>query len=384
MKIVIAPDSFKESLSALQVATIIEKGFKEVFPEAIYIKCPIADGGEGTVVTMIEATNGEIHHIDVIGPLGVPVKAFFGLSNNKKQGFIEMAAASGLELVPPALRNPLLTTSYGTGELITACLDIGVEHIIIGIGGSATNDGGAGMLQALGAKLLDIDGQQIKLGGSGLADLFNIDVNEMDPRLTHCQFSIACDVSNPLIGENGASVIFGPQKGATADHIKELDRNLEHFADTIKRDLGVDVHYIPGAGAAGGMGAALLAFLKAELRPGFDIIANTLNLELKMKGADLVITGEGRLDNQSLNGKVPIGVAQLAKKQKIPVIAIAGSLGDDLDHLQQYGIDSVFSILHKVSSLAEALSGAENNLYNCSKNVAYTLKLNLFKLGGDI
>ncbi|MEX6159601.1 glycerate kinase [Providencia manganoxydans] len=377
MKIVIAPDSFKESLSALKVATIIEDGFKEVFPQATYIKCPIADGGEGTVVTMIEATDGEIRFIDVIGPLGTSVQAFYGLSQNKQQAFIEMAAASGLELVPVELRNPLLTTSYGTGELIKACLDTGVKQIIIGIGGSATNDGGAGMLQALGAKLLDSHGQQIKLGGLALADLAHIDVSMMDPRIKECQFSIACDVSNPLIGKNGASVIFGPQKGATDEHIQILDKNLEHFADIIKRDLHVEVHYIAGAGAAGGMGAALLAFFQAELKPGFDIIAKTLDLESKIKEANLVITGEGRLDSQSLNGKVPFGVAQLAKKHHIPVIAIVGSLGDDLSHLQQYGIDAAFSILHKVSTLPEALNSAESNLFNCTKNIANTLNIKI-------
>lgn len=377
MKIVIAPDSFKESLSALKVATVIENGFKEVFPHATYVKCPIADGGEGTVVTTVEATNGEIYHLDVIGPLGTSVQAFYGLSQNKQQAFIEMAAASGLELVPIELRNPLLTTSYGTGELIKACLDTGVKQIIIGIGGSATNDGGAGMLQALGAKLLDSHGQQIKLGGQALADLASIDVSTMDPRIKACQFSIACDVSNPLIGRNGASVIFGPQKGATNEHVEMLDKNLEHFADIIKRDLHVEVHYIAGAGAAGGMGAALLAFLKAELKPGFDIIAQTLNLESHMVGANLVITGEGRLDSQSLNGKVPFGVAQLARKHKIPVIAIVGSLGDDLSHLQQYDIDSAFSILHKISSLKEALNNAESNLFNCTKNIANTLNIKI-------
>ncbi|WP_369308863.1 glycerate kinase [Providencia rettgeri] len=375
MKIVIAPDSFKESLSALKVATVIERGFKEVFPDATYIKCPMADGGEGTVATMVEATNGEICHIDVIGPLGNGVTAFYGLSQNKQQAFIEMAAASGLELVPPDLRNPLLTTSYGTGELIKACLDTGVKHIVIGIGGSATNDGGAGMLQALGAKLLDKHGEQIKLGGQALSDIAHIDVSMMDPRIKECQFSIACDVSNPLIGKNGASVIFGPQKGATNEHIKILDHNLEHFADIIKRDLDVEVHYIAGAGAAGGMGAALLAFFHADLKPGFDIIAKMLNLESLMQGANLVVTGEGRLDSQSLNGKVPFGVAQLAKKHHIPVIAIVGSMGDDLSHLHQYGIDSAFSILHKISSLSEALSNAEKNLFNCTKNIASTLNI---------
>lgn len=375
MKIVIAPDSFKESLSALKVATIIEKGFREIFPHATYVKCPIADGGEGTVATMIEATNGKMHHVNVVGPLGNNIEAFYGLSGNKQQAFIEMAAASGLELVPPELRNPLLTTSYGTGELIKACLDTGVKQIIVGIGGSATNDGGAGMLQALGAKLLDQNGQQIKFGGQALAELAHIDVSMMDPRIKTCQFSIACDVSNPLIGKNGASVIFGPQKGATNEHIEILDRNLEHFADIIKRDLNVEVHYIAGAGAAGGMGAALLAFLQAELKPGFDIIAKTLNLESIMQDANLVITGEGRLDSQSLNGKVPFGVAQLAKKYHIPVIAIVGSLGDELSHLQQYGIDSAFSILHKISSLEEAINNAEKNLFNCTINIASTLNI---------
>lgn len=380
MKIVIAPDSFKESLSALKVATIIERGFKEVLPNATYIKCPVADGGEGTVVTMVETTNGEICHIDVIGPLGHRVTAFYGLSQNKQQAFIEMAAASGLELVPPELRNPLLTTSYGTGELIKACLDRGVKHIVIGIGGSATNDGGAGMLQALGVKLLDKGGQQVKLGGQALGDIASIDVSMMDPRIKKCQFSIACDVSNPLIGKNGASAVFGPQKGATSEHIELLDRNLKHFADMIKRELHVEVHYIAGAGAAGGMGAALLAFFQADLKPGFDIIATMLNLESMIQGANLVITGEGRLDSQSLNGKVPFGVAQLAKKYDIPVIAIVGSLGDDLSHLHQFGIDSAFSILHKISSLPDALNNAENNLFNCTKNIASALNIRLFNV----
>lgn len=266
MKIVIAPDSYKESLSALDVALQIEAGFREVFPDAQYVKLPVADGGEGTVDAMVAATSGKTLTVDVTDPLGERGEAFLGLSGDERYAIIEMAAASGLERVPVNRRNPMVTTSYGTGELIASALDRGVTHCIIGIGGSATNDGGAGMVQALGARLLDKEGREIGFGGAELVRLDRIDVSGMDKRIKSCRFEVACDVTNPLTGPQGASAIFGPQKGATPEMIAQLDANLLHYAQVIKRDLALDVNDVPGAGAAGGMGAALLAFLGAELR----------------------------------------------------------------------------------------------------------------------
>src|SRR6185369_12264830 len=268
MKIVIAPDSYKESLSALEVATEIEAGFREIFPDAAYLKIPMADGGEGTVAAMVAATNGTLVEVAVTGPLGKPVTACYGLTGDCKTAIIEMAAASGLVLVAPSLRNPLKTTTYGTGELIKAALDAGISHLIIGIGGSATNDGGAGMLQALGVKLLDHGGREIGFGGGELANLDRIDISSMDFRLEACRIEAACDVNNPLTGPKGASAVFGPQKGATPAMVAQLDDNLSHYAGLISRDLGVHVDTVPGAGATGGMGAALLAFCGAILRPG--------------------------------------------------------------------------------------------------------------------
>lgn len=313
MKIVIAPDSFKESLTALEVANAIEKGFQEIYPDATYIKIPMADGGEGTVQSLVDATDGQIIKKQVIGPLGHPVEAFFGVLGNGKTAVIEMAAASGLHLVPQADRNPLITTTWGTGELILAALDYKVEHIIIGIGGSATNDGGAGMAQALGAKLLDDKGEQIGYGGGSLNQLVSIDLSALDPRLQQVKIEVACDVNNPLVGPTGAAAIYGPQKGATPEMVNLLDRNLTHYAEIIKKDLSKDVIDIPGAGAAGGLGAGLLAFLSAELKRGVDIVIAATQLEKHMNKADLVITGEGKIDNQTIHGKTPIGVAKTAK-----------------------------------------------------------------------
>ncbi|MCF0025516.1 glycerate kinase, partial [Klebsiella michiganensis] len=278
MKIVIAPDSYKESLSALDVATAIEQGFREIYADAEYVKLPVADGGEGTVEAMVAATQGCRIAVTVTGPLGEPVEAFYGLSGDRQCAFIEMAAASGLESVPPARRNPLLTTSWGTGELIRHALDAGVSQIIIGIGGSATNDGGAGMVQALGAKLLTKDNQQIAAGGRALESLARIDVSELDKRLAGCRIDVACDVTNPLTGPQGATAVFGPQKGATAEMIPCLDNALAHFADIIHRDLELDVLHLEGGGAAGGMGAGLYAFCGAKLRPGIEIVTDALHL----------------------------------------------------------------------------------------------------------
>ena len=292
MKIVIAPDSWKESLSALEVASAIEQGFREIYPDAEYVRLPVADGGEGTVEAMVAATGGHQVPLTVTGPLGEPVEAFYGLSGDRQCAFIEMAAASGLESVPPAQRNPLLTTSWGTGELIRHALDAGVRQIIIGIGGSATNDGGAGMAQALGAKLLTADGQQIAPGGGALETLARIDLGELEPRLADCRIDVACDVTNPLTGPQGASAVFGPQKGATAQMIDRLDGGLRHYARIIARDLDCDVLSLEGGGAAGGMGAALYAFCGAQLRPGIEIVTDALQLAERVADADLVITGE--------------------------------------------------------------------------------------------
>ncbi|MDH2927728.1 glycerate kinase [Lonepinella koalarum] len=377
MKIVIAPDSYKESVSAMQVANSIEKGFKQVFSNANYIKIPVADGGEGTVETMVEATQGKVIKLDVTDALGKKQPAFWGISADHSFAFIEIAAACGLEKVPIEQRNPLITTTFGVGELILSALDFGVRHFMIGLGGSATNDGGAGMLQALGVQLLDKQEKPIGYGGAELARLDKIDLSKLDSRLKQCRFEVACDVTNPLTGEQGASAIFGPQKGATPDMVKQLDNALSHFAKIIQRDLNMDTRYVAGAGAAGGLGMAFASFLQAELKNGIGIITDLLKLEDKMKDADLVITGEGRLDHQSIKGKVPIGVAAIAKKLNIPVIAIAGSLGKDIQVVYDYGLDAVFSVLNTVCTLPEALQHAENNLEITARNVAATLKINL-------
>ena len=373
MKIVIAPDSYKESLSALEVATHIEAGFREVFPNASYVKLPVADGGEGTVEAMVAATDGEIIEVDVTGPLGEPVKAFYGISGDKQQAFIEMAAASGLELVPPELRNPLNTTSWGTGELIGYALDSGVKSILIGIGGSATNDGGIGMVQALGARLLDSDGEPLGFGGREVARLASIDVTALDKRLKECRIEVACDVTNLLTGKEGASAIFGPQKGATPQMVEELDQALEHFAKIISRDLDINVLELSGGGAAGGMGAALYAFCGAQLRQGIEIVTEALKLDELVRDADLVITGEGRIDSQSIHGKVPIGVAKVAKRYNKPVIGIAGSLTPDVGVVHEHGLDAVFSVLYRICTLEEALENAGDNLRKASRNIAATL-----------
>lgn len=377
MKIVIAPDSYKESLSAAEVAQAIEKGFREIFPDAQYVSMPVADGGEGTVEAMIAATQGTEHSAWVTGPLGEKVEACWGMSGDGVTAFIEMAAASGLGLVPSEKRNPLITTSRGTGELILQALEHGAKRIIIGIGGSATNDGGAGMMQALGARLCDAEGQEIGHGGGSLSRLSRIDLSAIDPRLRDRMIHVACDVTNPLVGERGASRIFGPQKGATEAMIVELDRNLAHFADVIKASLQVDVKPIPGAGAAGGMGAALMAFLNAELRSGIEIVTEALKLEEQIHDCSLVVTGEGRIDSQSIHGKVPVGIARVAKKYRKPVIGIAGSLTHDVGVVHHHGIDAVFSVLTTVSTLEEAFRGAFDNIYRASRNIAATLQVGM-------
>ena len=375
MKIVIAPDSFKESLSAMQVATAIEQGFREIYPDAQYVKLPMADGGEGTVESMVEATEGHYHFIDVTGPLGTPVQARWGMLGDGKTAVIEMAAASGLHHVPPEHRNPLLTTSYGTGELILAALDRGVEHIILGIGGSATNDGGAGMLQALGIDLLDENGDALPEGGGALSKLATIDTSHADPRLKTVSITVACDVNNPLCGPTGASAIFGPQKGATEAMVAALDGALAVYGKRLQEFTGREGMNAPGAGAAGGMGAALLGLLGADLKPGVEIVINALQLERLVADASLVITGEGRLDSQSICGKTPIGVARCAKRYQKPVIALAGGLTQDHQIVHEHGLDAVFSVLTRIATLPEALEDAEYNLRISARNIASVWKL---------
>jgi glycerate kinase len=374
-KVVIAPDSFKESLSALAVADAIERGFSQIFPQVQYVKLPMADGGEGTVDSMVAATRGEIVHVEVTGPLGKPVQAFYGLLGDGVTAVIEMAAASGLHLAPHGRRDPCITTSYGTGELMLAALDRGVKAIILGIGGSATNDGGAGMMQALGAGLLDERGQPLPPGGAALARLAQIDLSGLDPRLRRLSITAACDVDNPLCGDRGASAVFGPQKGATPQMVAQLDAALQHYGALLEGITGREIVNQPGAGAAGGMGAALLGMLEARLRPGIEIVIETLRLEEAVRDADLVITGEGRLDSQSIHGKTPIGVARVAKRYGLPVVAIAGSLAPDYQVVHQHGIDAAFSVLDRIVTLDEALMEAAHNLEVTARNLAAVWRL---------
>ncbi|MCV9885661.1 glycerate kinase [Metabacillus halosaccharovorans] len=375
MKIVIAPDSFKESLSAMEAALAIERGFKMIFPNADYHKMPMADGGEGTVQSLVDATNGSIKERIVTGPLGNPVKAFFGLMGDGKTAVIEMAAASGLHLVPFEQRNPLVTTTRGTGELILSALDLGVEHMIIGVGGSATNDGGAGMVQALGGRLLDSDGNDMKAGGGMLSEISSIDLTGLDQRLTKVKIEVACDVDNPLTGPRGASAIFGPQKGATPEMVQLLDQNLTHFADVVEASLGRSFRNIEGAGAAGGLGASLVAFLNAELKRGIQIVLDAVNFDEVVKDANLVITGEGRIDSQTIYGKTPIGVAKAAKKYGVPVIGVAGSLSKDCDVVYEHGIDALFSIVPGVTTLPDAFEHAADYMEMTARNIAATMKV---------
>lgn len=374
MKIILAPDSFKESMTAKEACEVIERGMKKIIPDLECISVPMADGGEGTTQSLVDATNGEFYTQRVLGPLGESVEARFGILGDGKTAILEMAAASGLELVPKEKRDATVTTTYGTGELIRAALDKNVETILIGIGGSATNDGGAGMIQALGGKLLDSCGKEIGFGGSQLSNLCKIDLSNLDKRLEKTKIIVACDVQNPLTGVSGASHIFGKQKGANEEQRELLDKNLKHYAKIIRRDVGKDVENIPGAGAAGGLGAGLMAFLSAELKKGIEIVIEYSKLEEKMQGADLVITGEGSIDAQTRFGKTPYGVAMTAKKYGIPVIALAGNVGKDIDVLYEYGFTAIFSILSRVESLEKAISNGKENLQYMCESIARMVK----------
>ncbi|PJG83737.1 glycerate kinase [Caviibacterium pharyngocola] len=375
MKILIAPDSFKESLTALEVADAIETGFKRIFPDADYLKIPMADGGEGTVQSLVDATKGKLFEVEVTAPLGNKVTAFFGISGDGQSAIIEMAAASGLHLVPLEHRDPLKTTSFGTGELIKAALDKGVSKVILGIGGSATNDGGVGMLQALGGRFLNRENQQIAFGGWHLAEIEQIDLGGLDSRLYNVEFEVACDVDNPLCGEKGASAVFGVQKGATKESIVILDNALLHFSQIVEQQCQLNIQDHAGAGAAGGMGGGLLLLPKVRLKSGVKIVIDSLNLAQQVRNADLVITGEGRMDGQSAHGKTPIGVAQTAKMFGKPVIAIVGCLREDYEVVYENGIDAVFPIIRKIADLDETLKCGRENLISTAQNIARLYRL---------
>lgn len=375
MKIVIAPDSFKGSLTALEVADAIKEGVKRVMPDAEIDEVPMADGGEGTVQALVDATDGQIITEEVCDPLGNQIQADFGILGDGETAVIEMASASGLPLVPEDKRNPMFTTTYGTGQLIEAALERGCRTLIVGIGGSATVDGGAGMAQALGARLLDKDGNEIPHGGGGVEHLDRIDVSRLDPRIAEATTVVACDVDNPLVGPGGGVEVYGPQKGATPEMVEKLDVYLGRYADIIKRDMGADVKETPGAGAAGGLGAGLMAFLNAELKSGIDIVIDASGLERHLKGADLVITGEGMIDSQTIYGKTPIGVAKAAKKFHIPVIAMGGGISDDASVVYEHGIDALMSIVSYPMSLEAAMKNAHNLLADASERALRLLIL---------
>ena len=358
MKIVVAPQAFKGSISALDAARAMREGVLRTVPDADVQMVPVADGGDGTLETLVEGSGGEIRTIEVTGPLGERRSAEWGAMGDGRTAVIEMARTSGLALVPLDKRNPLTATTYGLGEAIRKALDDGFRSFIIGIGGSATNDGGAGMAQALGVRLLDERDDPLPYGGAALADLHRIDMSGVDRRIRESEFMVACDVNNPLTGPTGASAIYGPQKGATPDMIAELDAALAHFARIVKRDGGADIAEVPGSGAAGGLGGGLIAFANGELRAGVDIVLDTVGLDDFLPGSDLVITGEGAIDHSTIYNKAPVGVAARARKLGIPVIAVAGSLGDGFRDVHQHDIDAVTSIMTAPMSLDDASEGA--------------------------
>lgn len=358
-KIIIASDSFKESLDAFQVADAIAHGIRKVMKDAEIIKIPMSDGGEGLVRTLVTSTGGELRQSEVTGPLGEKVQATWGVLGNGETCVLEMAAASGLPLVQPNRRNPKYTTTWGTGELIKCALNSGCKKIIVGIGGSATNDGGAGMAQALGANLRDVNGREIAFGAEALNELYTVNKDGLDSRLQEVEIIVAVDVDNPLCGPRGASYVYGPQKGATPEMLPELDEILEKYAAILKRDLGIDVLSLPGSGAAGGLGAGMAAFLNATMKPGIEVMMDAVQLENHMqKDVDLVITGEGGINSQTAAGKVPVGVARRAKKYNLPVIALVGSIGEGAEEVHEHGVDAFFSLTPGPVTLADAMENA--------------------------
>ena len=375
MKIVIAPDSFKGSLTAAEAAEAIETGFRAVYPDAEYVKVPMADGGEGTVKSLVDATSGTIITELVTGPMGYMVAGFFGILGDRQTAVIEMAAASGIHWVRPKERDVFLASSFGTGQLINAALDRGCDKLIVGLGGSATNDGGIGMMKALGAQFFDQDGVQLAADVRALLQLASIDLQYLDPRLDKTEIVVACDVDNPLCGENGAARVFGPQKGATEEDIAVLDQALTRYGDILSANAGRDIASEPGAGAAGGMGAAFIGLIDAVLKPGVDIVIEIVDLANSLVDANLVITGEGRVDNQTIHGKTPTGVAKVAKSCNLPVICITGSVEDGADFTHQLGIDEIYSVTEGDYDLTEVLIEAEHKLTQAAQKIAKSLNL---------
>lgn len=373
MKFILAPDSFKESMTSKEACDAMEKGIRRVIKDAECVKVPMADGGEGTVEALVYATFGKMKKVFVTGPLGErKVSATYGVLGDGKRAIIEMAEASGIQLIKRELRNPLITTTYGTGELILDAVESGIKHIIIGIGGSATNDGGAGMLQALGVSLLDKEGKELGFGGAELLRLYKIDLTNLDKRLTDIRFEVACDVKNPLVGKNGASYVFGKQKGGTPEMIELLDKALTNYAEVIKRDLAIDIKKVEGAGAAGGLGAALLVFLNGKLEKGIELIIKHTDFEEKIKGADFIFTGEGSIDSQTIFGKTPMGIASVAKRNSIRTIAFVGKIEEGCENLYDVGMTSIFSIMRGVDNLEGAL---KNGNYNLEKTVESVVRV---------
>ncbi len=376
MKILIAPDSFKGSNSSIEVASHIEIGIRRVFPEAETVKIPIADGGEGTVEALVFGGGGTFHTAEVTGPMGNPVTATYGVLPGGT-GVIEIAAASGLPLVAEDERNPMLTTTFGVGELILEVLNRGCTNIVIGLGGSATNDGGVGMAQALGVSFKDKNGVELELGASGIAELATVDVSAMNPKVAKASIVIASDVNSPLYGPSGASAIFGPQKGADEDMVIELDSALGHLANTVKAQLGVDMADISGAGAAGGLGYGLMAFCGAKMKTGIETIMDSVEINRHLSFCDLVITGEGRIDGQSVFGKVPVGVAKRAKKYGLPVLAITGGIGSGAEAVYEHGVDSIISIVSEPMTLGKAISKSEALLEETAERAMRLLKIGM-------
>ena len=373
-KYVVAPDSFKESMTAKEVCDAMERGIKQANPAVEVVKVPMADGGEGTVDSLVDATHGQRVIVEVTGPLGNKISAYYGILGNGTTAVIEMAKASGLEIVEKKKRNPMITTTFGTGELIRDALDHNVKEIIIGLGGSSTNDGGSGMAQALGAKLLDQNNHQIPFGGGNLDKLDKIDISNLDSRLRDVKIILASDVTNPLIGKEGASRVFGPQKSATPEMVEKLENNLQHYAKIVKRDLNKDVASVSGAGAAGGLGAGLMAFTTCEMRRGVDLAIEVTKLEEKIRDADYVFTGEGGTDFQTKFGKTPYGVAKLGKKYHKPVISLAGYLGEGIDSLYGEGFTAIFGIIPGACDLSTALKNGPSNVARTTENIVRLLK----------
>jgi glycerate kinase len=379
MNILICPDKFKESLPAVKVAEHIKKGLLVALKDAECVTVPMADGGEGTVSAIIAATGGRIEYVTVHDPLMRPVNSFFGITADGTTAIIEMAAASGMVLIKPAERDPMVATTYGTGELIREALNMGCNHIIIGLGGSATVDGGVGMAQALGIKFSDSTGKEIYRGGGAVGLIKSIDTSRADPRLKNCRIFAACDVTNVLTGREGAALVFGPQKGANADQVKILDENLHHLSNLIRETLNKDISGIPGAGAAGGAGGGIVAFLDGAIRRGFDVISDLVNLDDHIRKADLVVTAEGKIDSQTIYGKTPWGVAEKASKLGKPVIAFAGALGEGYQDLYNHGFSVIIPIADKPMTLEQSLTNAGNLLEQAAERVG-----RLILLGPDL